>query len=49
MPIQPFTINIAQADVDDLQDRLARPRWPAPSPVAGWRRGVPLCYLQRLA
>lgn len=49
MPIQPFTINIAQADVDDLQDRLARPRWPAPAPVAGWSRGVPLDYLQGLA
>jgi len=49
MQIQPFTINIAQADVDDLQERLAHPRWPAPSPGAGWSRGVPLDYLQGLA
>jgi hypothetical protein len=28
MNIQPFSINIAQAALDDLQDRLARTRWP---------------------
>ena len=28
MQIQPFTINIPQADLNDLHDRLARTRWP---------------------
>jgi hypothetical protein len=27
MSIHPFTINIPQADLDDLRDRLARTRW----------------------
>jgi Epoxide hydrolase N terminus len=26
--IQPFRIDIPQADLDDLQDRLARTHWP---------------------
>jgi len=49
MSIQPFAINIPQADLDDLRDRLARTRWPDELPGAGWSRGVPLSYLQGLA
>jgi hypothetical protein len=26
--IEPFTIEIAQSELDDLHDRLARPTWP---------------------
>lgn len=47
--IHPFKINIPQADLDDLQARLARTRWPNELPGAGWSRGVPLSYLQALA
>ncbi len=47
--IQPFRIEIPQADLDDLADRLARTRWPDESPGAGWSRGVPLGYLEQLA
>jgi pimeloyl-ACP methyl ester carboxylesterase len=49
MHIQPFTINIPQAALDDLHDRLARTRWPNELPGVGWNRGVELSYLQELA
>jgi epoxide hydrolase len=47
--IQPFRIDIPQADVDDLQDRLASARWPGAQPGVGWARGIPLDYLKELA
>ena len=49
MSIHPFTINIPQADLDDLRDRLAHTRWPDELPGVGWSRGVPLDYLKGLA
>src|SRR5690242_11059081 len=47
--IQPFRIEIGQADVDDLHRRLAGTRWAGELPGAGWTRGVPLGYLMELA
>jgi len=47
--IQPFRIEIPQADVDDLHDRLAGARWPGELPGVEWTRGIPLGYLQELA
>src|SRR5690349_14413907 len=47
--IQPFRIEIGQADVDDLHRRLAGARWPGELPGAAWTRGVPLGYLKELA
>jgi len=47
--IRPFHIEIPQADLDDLRDRLARTRWPDELPGVGWSRGVPLDYLKELA
>jgi pimeloyl-ACP methyl ester carboxylesterase len=47
--IRPFRLDVPQADVDDLQERLARVRWPAILPGGGWERGVPLDYLRGLA
>jgi epoxide hydrolase len=46
--IWPFRIDIPQADLDDLRDRLHRTRWPDELPDSGWTRGVPLGYLQGL-
>jgi hypothetical protein len=34
--IQPFRIDIPQADLDDLKARLARARWPDQLPGVGW-------------
>jgi pimeloyl-ACP methyl ester carboxylesterase len=47
--IRPFRIDVPQADIDDLNDRLARTRWPSELPGVGWSRGVPVDYLQGLA
>jgi microsomal epoxide hydrolase len=47
--IRPFRIDIPQADVDDLRDRLARTRWPDQLPGVGWDYGIPLDYVQELA
>jgi epoxide hydrolase len=47
--IRPFRIEVPQADLTDLADRLARTRWPDELPGAGWGRGVPLGYLEELA
>ncbi|MEV5411385.1 epoxide hydrolase family protein [Thermopolyspora sp. NPDC052614] len=46
--IRPFRIEIPQADLDDLRERLGRTRWPEPLD-AGWSYGVPLDYLKELA
>lgn len=47
--IRPFRIDIPQADLDDLRQRLDRTRWGAQLPGAGWERGVPVDYLRDLA
>ncbi len=47
--IQPFRIEIPQADLNELQARLAGARWPDGVPGTGWERGVPLEYLTELA
>jgi pimeloyl-ACP methyl ester carboxylesterase len=47
--IWPFRIDIPQADLDDLRERLHRTRWPDELPGVGWSRGVPLAYLKELA
>jgi pimeloyl-ACP methyl ester carboxylesterase len=47
--IRPFRIDIPQADLDDLRDRLHRTRWPDELPGVGWTRGAPLGYLKELA
>jgi pimeloyl-ACP methyl ester carboxylesterase len=49
MVVVPFHIEVPQAAVDDLKERLARTRWPADLPDTGWSRGVPVAYLKELA
>ena len=49
MQIKPFTIHIAQADLDDLRQRLTNTRWPSAAPGASWSNGVPLDYLKEVA
>ena len=46
--IRPFRVEIPQADLDDLSNRLGRTRWPDELPGVGWSRGVPLGYLKEL-
>src|ERR1700741_3858767 len=49
MNIETFRIDIPQADLDDLNARLAATRWPTAVPGVGWERGVPAGYLRDLA
>ena len=44
--IEPFTLAIEDAALDDLRDRLRRTRWPEKETVDDWSQGVPLAYLQ---
>jgi epoxide hydrolase len=46
--IRPFRIDIPQAALDDLHDRLDRTRWPDELPGVGWAYGVPRGYLREL-
>ncbi|MFD9890149.1 epoxide hydrolase family protein [Amycolatopsis sp. NPDC059027] len=45
--ITPFRIEIPEADLADLADRLRRTRWPEPETVADWSQGIPLDYVRR--
>ena len=44
--IRPFRVDVAQADLDDLMDRLARTRLPQPAPGDDWSYGTPNAYLR---
>lgn len=44
----PFTLDIPQDVLRDLQDRLSRTRWPDPSPVEDGRQGPPLAKVRAL-
>jgi pimeloyl-ACP methyl ester carboxylesterase len=46
--IRPFVIDIPQADLDDLDNRLARTRYPAAAPGDDWTYGVPNHYLEEM-
>jgi pimeloyl-ACP methyl ester carboxylesterase len=47
--IQPFHLEVAERDLDDLRARLDRTRWPDELPGSGWDLGVPLGYIRTLA
>jgi epoxide hydrolase len=47
--IQPFRIQVPQADLDDLHERLGRVRWPDELPGTDWSYGVPVDYIRKLA
>ena len=44
--IRPFTIDIPQDAIDDLQARLANTRYPEPAPGDDWSHGTPVSYLR---
>ena len=46
--IQPFRVNVAEADLADLKRRLAATRWPDKETVADHSQGVQLARLQEL-
>jgi len=47
--IEEFRIDIPQADLDDLRDRLGRTRWPDQLPGVGWDYGIALDDVRELA
>lgn len=47
--IQPFTVKVPQAAVDDLRRRIAATRWPSKELVADRSQGVQLATLKELA
>lgn len=47
--IEPFTIAIDQAELDDLANRIAATRWPDAQTCQNWDQGIPLSYTQELA
>lgn len=48
MAPKPFTIDVPQQTLEDLQQRLARTRWPDQVDGAGWDYGTNLAFLQEL-
>ena len=46
--IRPFRVEVPQAVLDDLRDRLGRTRWPDQIPSSGWDYGTDLGYLRDL-
>ena len=48
MKVTPFTIDIPDAALTDLRDRLARTRWPDEINDDAWGWGTPLSYLPKL-
>nr|HET6902263.1 epoxide hydrolase [Ktedonobacteraceae bacterium] len=49
MSIQPFTIAVPQATLDDLHGRLARTIFPDEAEGTGWAYGISLAYMKEVA
>ncbi len=48
MAIEPFTIDVPQATLEDLNERLGRTRWTDDVEGAGWSMGTNAAYLKEL-
>jgi epoxide hydrolase len=46
--VEPFTLAVPQAELDELARRLAATRWPERETVEDWSQGVPLEHMQAL-
>ena len=46
--VEPFSIDVEEAVLDDLRARLARTRWPGAAPGEPWAQGTDLAYLREL-
>jgi pimeloyl-ACP methyl ester carboxylesterase len=46
--VEPFRVELPEAAIADLRDRLARTRWSDRETVEDWSQGVPLAYIQEL-
>ena len=41
-------IEVDEAELDDLRERLRRTRWPERETVDDWSQGIPLAYVREL-
>src|SRR2546429_6392538 len=48
MRIEPFVVEVPDAVLEDLRDRIRRTRWPDPAPGGPWAQGTDLEYLRGL-
>jgi microsomal epoxide hydrolase len=48
MPPRPYRIDVPRSVLDDLNDRLARIRWPDAIPGTGWEYGADVAYIREL-
>lgn len=48
MDVKPYTVNVPQDILDDLQQRLTRTRWPDELPGSKWDYGANLAYMKEL-
>src|SRR5688500_17194557 len=46
--VEPFTIDVPASVLRDLDERLARTRWPDQLPGTGWTYGADTAYLREL-
>ena len=46
--VTPFRIDVADADLKELRNRLHATRWPERETVDDWSQGIPLSYTQEL-
>jgi pimeloyl-ACP methyl ester carboxylesterase len=46
--IRPYLVEIPEEQIEDLQQRLRRTRWPEAETVEDWSQGIPLSYVQEL-
>jgi epoxide hydrolase len=46
--VESFRIEVPEAELDELRDRLRRTRWPERETIDDWSQGVPLAYLGEL-
>ena len=46
--VRPFRIDIDDAALDDLRQRLNATRWPDAETPSDWSQGTPLAYMREL-
>ena len=46
--VAPFRVDVPEASLADLRERLRRTRWPEPETVTDWSQGTPLAYVREL-
>ncbi|MSQ33987.1 MAG: hypothetical protein EXR60_06200 [Dehalococcoidia bacterium] len=48
-PPEPFVVNVPDATLVDLRERLLRTRWPGEVAASDWTYGASLSYIKELA